>query len=881
MKRLIFLMVLGVLSLTFITQAPAQITVRETLYVDDSDGEPFYTETGTPWASSSGFGWNGSHRYLQLDDPSNINQTARWTPDISTAGYYAVSFYLPPTSNSRNHCLYVVSPFGTTSDSSWHDQNFNSGNFINLGVHYLLAGSGNYTEVVNDSTSTTGYIFRSDATRYILALDDKDIEPGRRNTYNYGEVALLDSKDWVLRIYNIGGTALTVNQTTFGTAAFALQDPTPPVEIDPRGYQDFTIRFLPFAEQIFSDTMRILSNDADEPSIAIPLTGEGVGQFAIVNNDDGPPGYTEEAGEWLNSNGTANCPGIVNNTSRYSIQSTNPGATATITPDIPLEGFYRIYYAGPLTSNASDHALFVIHPFGTAEDSVWLDQNTGLACEWKLLGVYYLIAGTLNTVSIINDGTGAGYVIRADLMKFVNVPDFPVIYLPTNQHTFANVPVDETEQWSFRIQNVGNTAMTISNIINTNPDYFTLESPTSFPVVVPGLDSVIATVSFNPPEIDDYDATLRIASDAANYDTVGVFLDGNGIGDFVQVDDTDPLGFTMGHYEAGIPVADTSTWEISTSIYGIEGTSLYTALLSNPDAFCKWQPDVPSTGIYDVYASSVPSQNSCDRVPYFVHYSLGLVDTVQVDQNTTTSENVWLYLGRYDFEQGTVGYVEVIVDTAIIQPTPADTVVVRADAIKLTEAPTGVFLSTFFTEVGDREVTVRWATTDEYHLHGFNLYRLIQEGVRPHPKNRINERTIQGKSPYAYVDNDVELGTIYYYWLEQIDETGASTFHGPTVADLSGLVPATYQLSQNYPNPFNPETTLRYALPRDEKVQLKVFNIRGQLVKTLVNEDMKAGHHSVVWKGRDDADQMVASGIYFVQMLAGDYRQVRKLVLIK
>jgi hypothetical protein len=131
------------------------------------------------------------------------------------------------------------------------------------------------------------------------------------------------------------------------------------------------------------------------------------------------------------------------------------------------------------------------------------------------------------------------------------------------------------------------------------------------------------------------------------------------------------------------------------------------------------------------------------------------------------------------------------------------------------------------------------------------------------------------------VDNDVELGTIYYYWLEQIDETGASTFHGPTVADLSGLVPATYQLSQNYPNPFNPETTLRYALPRDEKVQLKVFNIRGQLVKTLVNEDMKAGHHSVVWKGRDDADQMVASGIYFVQMQAGDYRQVRKLVLIK
>ena len=94
-------------------------------------------------------------------------------------------------------------------------------------------------------------------------------------------------------------------------------------------------------------------------------------------------------------------------------------------------------------------------------------------------------------------------------------------------------------------------------------------------------------------------------------------------------------------------------------------------------------------------------------------------------------------------------------------------------------------------------------------------------------------------------------------------------------------MPATYQLSQNYPNPFNPETAIRYALPRDEKVTLAIFNIRGQLVKTLVDEPVRAGHHSVLWKGRDDADRPVASGIYFVQMQAGDFRQIRKLALIK
>jgi hypothetical protein len=863
MKRLLVLMTLAIFTLAFFAQAPGQIAQRETLYVDDGDGGPSYTETGSPWATSTGFGWGGAHRYVQLDDPSNIDQTARWMPDIATAGYYAVSFYLPPTSNSRNHALYIVSAFGTIPDSSWHDQNYNSGNFINLGVHYLTEGTANYAEVVNDSTSTSGYIFRADATRFILAPDQQDIEPGRRNGYNYGEVALLDTKDWVLRIYNIGGAMLTVNEITFGTAAFTLYDPTPPVDIDPRGYQDFTIRFLPFAEQTFSDTMSILSNDADEPSVPIPLTGEGVGQFALVNNDDGAPGYIEEVGEWMPSNGTANCPGISNTSSRYSALSTNPGATATFTPDIPTEGYYRIYYVGPATENACDHALCVIKPWGASADSVYINQNApGLACDWKLLGYYYLVAGTDNSVSVINDGTGGGYCLRADMMKFVNVPDFPIIYLPTNRHTFADVPIDETEQWSFRIQNSGNTEMTIYNIVNTNPDFFTLESPTSFPVYVPGLDSISATVSFHPTAIASYEATLKIASDAANYDTLGVYLDGNGVGNWVQVDDTDELGFTMGHYEAGLPIADTSTWELSTSIYGINGTSLYTALL-------------------DVYASSVPSENSCDRTPYFIHYSLGLVDTVQVDQNSTTSENVWIYLGRYEFVAGTLGYVELINDTTIIQPTPADTVVVRADAIKLTEAPTGVFLSSFFAEVEERQVTVHWSTSDPYHLHGFNLYRLTEEGARPGPGDRLNEQTIGGRSPYAYVDSRVAPGEVYYYWLEQIDETGASTFHGPVVADLSGLVPVTYQLSQNYPNPFNPETTLRYALPRDERVQLKIFNIRGQLVKTLVDEEMNAGHHSVLWKGRDDADHSVATGIYFVQMQAGDYRQVRKLVLIK
>lgn len=95
------------------------------------------------------------------------------------------------------------------------------------------------------------------------------------------------------------------------------------------------------------------------------------------------------------------------------------------------------------------------------------------------------------------------------------------------------------------------------------------------------------------------------------------------------------------------------------------------------------------------------------------------------------------------------------------------------------------------------------------------------------------------------------------------------------------IIPETYDLSQNFPNPFNPVTTIRYGLPRDERVTLKIYNLMGEEVATLVrNEQKKAGYHTAIWNGRNDADKMV-SGVYFLQMRAGDFVQTRKMLLIE
>jgi len=77
------------------------------------------------------------------------------------------------------------------------------------------------------------------------------------------------------------------------------------------------------------------------------------------------------------------------------------------------------------------------------------------------------------------------------------------------------------------------------------------------------------------------------------------------------------------------------------------------------------------------------------------------------------------------------------------------------------------------------------------------------------------------------------------------------------------------------------QTQISYQLPKAGAVTLKVYNIRGQLVRTLVDEHEPAGHHSAIWNGMDDADQVVSSGVYFYRLETGGFVSTKKMVLLK
>jgi hypothetical protein len=109
-------------------------------------------------------------------------------------------------------------------------------------------------------------------------------------------------------------------------------------------------------------------------------------------------------------------------------------------------------------------------------------------------------------------------------------------------------------------------------------------------------------------------------------------------------------------------------------------------------------------------------------------------------------------------------------------------------------------------------------------------------------------------------------------------DPSSTSWSGPIATDVVAAteLPTEFALHQNYPNPFNPSTTLEYHVPQSAFVSLKVYNLLGQEVATLVNEQKEPGRYSVRWVA--DA---VSSGIYFAKMQAGSFTQVRRMMVVK
>ncbi len=203
----------------------------------------------------------------------------------------------------------------------------------------------------------------------------------------------------------------------------------------------------------------------------------------------------------------------------------------------------------------------------------------------------------------------------------------------------------------------------------------------------------------------------------------------------------------------------------------------------------------------------------------------------------------------------------------------SETFTFNADA----SVPTSVKLIDFWGDISGNAVVLNWLTSIEVDNSGFTIYRSLEEN-----KNFVKVGEIVsggGDSNYSFEDSGIQGGNTYFYRLEALSTFGTAEVLG--TISVQAMLPVTFQLHQNYPNPFNPTTTIKFDLPKQSNVQIKIYNMLGQEVKTLLNEERVAGFYDLKWDSRNNNGIPVSSGIYIYRIVTGDFVKARKMLLIR
>ena len=187
-------------------------------------------------------------------------------------------------------------------------------------------------------------------------------------------------------------------------------------------------------------------------------------------------------------------------------------------------------------------------------------------------------------------------------------------------------------------------------------------------------------------------------------------------------------------------------------------------------------------------------------------------------------------------------------------------------------SPLPIELTSFSAKQAGTKIDLTWQTKTEVNNYGFEVERTNQN--TEWKKIGFVKGSGNSNSPkdYIYVDNISGSGTIKYR-LKQIDSDGNYKYSNEIEIKTT---PVEFSLLQNYPNPFNPVTSIEYNLPIESKVTLEVFNILGEKVTELVNEVKPAGSYTVKFDG-----SRLSSGTYIYRMVAGNFIQIKKLILMK
>lgn len=244
------------------------------------------------------------------------------------------------------------------------------------------------------------------------------------------------------------------------------------------------------------------------------------------------------------------------------------------------------------------------------------------------------------------------------------------------------------------------------------------------------------------------------------------------------------------------------------------------------------------------------------------------------------SENL-LIVFEISSQADVVHTTSVSIDSGDISGGPGTTVIFQG--IATPPVPLRFGLMEFTARVVEDNVTLRWTLADESGTYGYAIQRLnraselldplLQQGSGEWKEIGLINGGGSSHCEHIYIDAHLTVGS-YAYRLKQIDVDGRS--HYSQVVRVEVDPPSHYSLKQNYPNPFNPSTNISFGIPSKDFVSLKVFDLLGKEVATLVSEELSAGNYTRRWNAAD-----VPSGVYFYRLQAGSFFESKRLSLLK
>jgi photosystem II stability/assembly factor-like uncharacterized protein len=193
----------------------------------------------------------------------------------------------------------------------------------------------------------------------------------------------------------------------------------------------------------------------------------------------------------------------------------------------------------------------------------------------------------------------------------------------------------------------------------------------------------------------------------------------------------------------------------------------------------------------------------------------------------------------------------------------------------LHEIPMPVKLFSFNYFISGRNTTIKWVTSEELNNSGFEVHRISDiQNIWEKLGFVKGKGTTNTFTNYSFEDKNLNTGK-YNYRIKQIDYNGNYEYF-----KLDGIVeitnPVKFNLSQNYPNPFNPETNIKYQITNNSYVVLKVYDVLGKEVSTLVSEFKTAGYYDVKFSGNN-----LSAGVYFYKLKVNDFTLIKKMLLVK